>query len=338
MDVNADNEAEQGSSEETLEGCSNVCTKPFSDIDSVRLIQQKLFPKDFGNQITGIVQLPNEQVVVVVGGSCLKILDKGLQTKLSLNATSKFHPQSQRWYSPKIKIALFDGRRVAALISCQTVVDSLHVISVFPSTEVSNEIKLKYVCEHFACSNNKIYCYYPDLNRSTFFICPGIEILSINGEVLKTIQLFDQVSCFCPSKDGDIIYFGSREVDGSKTDVFRRVTKDNVEVFSHASSEKPTYATSDMAGNVIVLTSSGKIVLLNPDGSQNRILLDQRDMEVTDEDVRSLGGNIGGQKRITKQLVSLCFNDDYNKLLVAGAIRSDTIIPKMWTYKLQFSQ
>ena len=117
--------------------------------------------------------------------------------------------------------------------------------------------------------------------------------------MLKTIQLFDQVSCFCPTKGGGIIYFGSRKVDSYSKNVCRCVTDCNVEVFSHTDADKPTYAViADMAGNIIALNSSGNIVLLNPDGSHNRVLLNQNDMAVTDEEIGSFHP---GTKVIEKQ-------------------------------------
>ena len=343
-------EAERGSSEETLECVSNVSTKLFSDIASCRLVKQRLIEGwDKGDQITGIVQLSNGKLVVVVRSECgydkyLKILDETFETKLDFDMRSQY--QNVHIDESKIKIALFDGNRVATLISCRMLrkeihelVNIIHLISVDPYM-VGAEIKLKYTCEHIACSNNKIYCYSPDLRRSTMISCPGVEILSINGEVLKTIQLFDQVSCFCPTKDGGIVYFGSRKVDGRTKDVFRCVTEDSVEVFSHTNAEKPINVIADIAGNIIVLNSFGNIVLLTPDGSQKRGLLKQSDMEITGQDTCSFGpGWVGLRKEsISRYITSMCFSDDYKIILVAcrlGINGFDDTRPKLYMYALQ---
>ena len=357
-------EVEQGSSDETFESVSNVSSKPFSNIITGRLVQQKLMegPRVPGpiinDQISGIVQLPSGHVVVVVqpikgtfnqnAGSdrYLKILDKGLETKLCIDTWSKLQQPHETCNKSKINIALFDGRRVAASISCVVPsrghgghVNILHVLSVFPNIEIGQEIKLKYTCELIACSNNKIYCYSPDLNKSTLIACPGVEMMSLNGEVLTTIQLFDQVSCFCPSVDGGIIYFGNREVDGCKTEVFRRVTKDNVEVFSHACVEKPIYATADKAGNLIVLTLSGNVIVLNPDGSRKRVLLHQNYMAVTDEDRHSLLDRTAKEVVVKRQQTAIHFSENSNILLVAGLISLRFVTSKkIYAYKLEFSK
>lgn len=182
-----------------------------------------------------------------------------------------------------------------------------------PSVKVGPEIKRKYCCEKISCFSNKIYCYSYDLNISAMIYCPGIEILSQTGDLLKTIQLFDQLSCFYPSKDGNIIYFGSRMVGH----FFRCATADNTEVFQYPTLFlEPKFAVSDTQGNVIILSSSGEIVLLNPKGSEKRVILHRADIKAA---------------RVT----SMYYSDKNNTILLAGSHHSS---PQLMLYQLHYSQ
>ena len=63
--VETEDDAEQGSSEENLEGVSNVGTKPFSRIASCQLLKQNLSDNAWGRiETTGICLLPDGHVVV----------------------------------------------------------------------------------------------------------------------------------------------------------------------------------------------------------------------------------------------------------------------------------
>ena len=94
--------------------------------------------------------------------------------------------------------------------------------------------------------------------------------------------------------------------------------KDNIEIFSHSTStDIPIYMISDIEGNVIILNAWGDIVLLNPDGSTKRVLLDKNNKEA-------------GIK-----IRSMCFSDDNNTLLVAGYTGQEQ---QMLLYLLQYSK
>ena len=359
-------EGELNSSDETLESVSNVSPKPFSDIASVQLVKRKLLMSISNERkyyiVTRTCLLPDGHVVAVFRESVhetitwgdtwhLKLLDSDMKTKLVFDINNKL--DSARLKPTSVDMAVFDRKRVAVAMTGSLIeqkgmaeepVSSIHLITVYPSVEISPEIKLKYKTEKINCFNNKMYCYSPNLKRSRFMPCPGIEILSINGELLKSIQLFDTVSCFCPTKDGDIVYFGSRNMDNNYSQkVYRCVSRDNIEIFSQLRSELPEYdaCISDIEGNIIV-SHSGNIVLLNPDGSQNRVLLANNNMEVTDEDMTEFG--LTTRDAIVRQQTSFCFSDDYATLLVTGCFQYNTphgeysLKQKIYVHKFRYSK
>lgn len=314
-------EAGQGSSEETLEGATNVSTKSFSHIASCQLLMQKQSgARNTLTGITAIVLLPDNQAVTCdPSARQLNILDEDMETKVNLQL------KYQNTVSiNSAAIALFDNKRVAVAIACTWQSSEkepeettfINIVTVSPSVKVGPEIKRKYRCGNITCFNNKIYCYSYDLNISTMIYCPGIEILSQTGDVLKTIQLFDQVSCFCPSKDGNIIYFGSRMVENRASTFFKCVTADNTEVFQYPTLLKPKFAVSDTKGNVIILNSAGEIVLLNPKGSKKRVVLHKTNIQA---------------ERVT----SMCCSDENNTILLAG---SDNSYVQLMLYQLHYSQ
>lgn len=317
-------EAEQGSSEETLEAVTNVSTKPFSHIASCQHLKEKTV-YEWGRMCerTGIVLLSDGQAVICQPSKRqLRVLGKNLETKLNLQMKS--HTNYSQYSTDSMAVALFDRKRVAVAISCtwQRTDEELeentfiNIVTVSPSVKLGPEMKRKYRCENITCFNNKIYCYSDDLNISTMIYCPGIEILSQTGDLLKTIQLFDQVSCFCPSKDGDIIYFGSRMVENSASTFFKCVTADNTEVFQYPTLLKPKFAVSDTQGNVIILNSAGEIVLLNPKGSEKRVVLHTTNIQA---------------KRVTL----MCYSDENNTILLAGSYCSYV---QLMLNQLQYSQ
>ena len=352
--VDVDAEVELGSSEETLEGVSNVSTKPFSNIVSLTLDKHKtidVFQRSNNNTISVITRMCLFSKGQVITCRTRDSVELELLDSINMNTVFTFdlhrRIQNVQFIPTSMDIALFDRNRVAVAMTGTFVkdmipeeVNSIHLIKVSPRVEISPEIKLKYTCEKINCFNNKIYCYSPDLNRSRFVACPGIEILAMNGELLKTIQLFDKVSCFCPTKDGDIIYFGDFSV--------KCVTTDNIEVFSRPTNGGPQCAISDKEGNIIIL-NSGNVELTNPDGSQCRVLLDINSMEITDENLRQFRCYAVKKEDITRQPMSICFSDDYKKFLVAVNFRctrnvenSYAIIQKdflcIYMYKIQYSK
>ena len=319
-------EAEQGSSEETLEAVTNVSTKPFSHIAACQHLQQKMVDKwsrsGFG-EITGLVLLSDGQAVICQPSKRqLRVLDKNWETKLNLQMKS--YTNYSKYSTDCMAVALFDRKRVAVAISCtwQRTEGELeentfiNIITVSPSVKLGPEMKRKYRCGNITCFNNKIYCYAYDLNISTMICCPGIEILSQTGDLLKTIELFDQVSCFCPSKDGSIIYFGSRMVENSVSTFFKCVTADNTEVFQYSTSLQPKFAVSDTQGNVIILSSAGEIVLLNPKESEKRVVLHKTNIKA-------------------ECVTSMYYSDKNNTILLAGSLNSSL---QLMLYQLHYSQ
>lgn len=79
-------EAGQGSSEETLQGATNVSTKSFSHIASCQLLMQKQSgARNTLTGITAVVLLPDNQAVTCdPSARQLKILDEDMETKVNL--------------------------------------------------------------------------------------------------------------------------------------------------------------------------------------------------------------------------------------------------------------
>ena len=343
--------AELGSSEETLETATNISTKVFSDITSLQLVGQKALHDIYQNGRREIIRmccLPNGQFLTsfkygndgtrqAADKFALELLDNDMKLKFDFNR----YLQCVFKETCPNDIAVFDRERVAVAFSAYVMkadqtrdeMNSVHIITVTPRVEIGPEIKLKYKCEKIACYNKRLYCYSQDLQRSRIFKCPGIEVLASNGEVLKTIQLFEGVTCFCPTKGGDIIYLTDTSV--------KCVSTGNTEVFTLINSNvrSGNYVVSDIKGNIVVLVqSSGNVMLLNRDGSY-RVLLDNSNM-ITDDDVSSISIEVnndrqshsygtvqqGGTVTLKKEEfafhpMTLCFTDDYNKLIVTGYTR-----------------
>ena len=365
--------AELGSSEETLETATNISTKVFSDITSLQLVGQKALNDIYQNGRREIIRmccLPDGQFMIAfkyrndgtgqaADKFALELLDDGMKLKFDFN---RYLCQG-RLTCPN-DIAVFDREQVAVSFSAyvwkadqtRDEMNSVHIITVTPRVEIGPEIKLKYKYVKIACYNKRLYCYSQDLQRSRIFKCPGIEILASNGEVLKTVQMFENVTCFCPTKGGDIIYLTDTSV--------KCVSTDNTEVFALINSNvgSGNYVVSDIKGNIVVLVqSSGNVMLLNRDGSF-RVLLDNSNM-ITDEDISSISIEVnndrqrhsygtvqqGGTVTLKKEEfafhpMTVCFTDDYNKLIVTGYTRYYTCIPgykeykryKLHSYKIKF--
>ena len=362
-EVDSEAEAELGSSEETLEGVNHVSTKPFSSIVSCQLMKQQ-FPRRDG-EITEMCLLPGGDILVVSQKHSqnyrLETDTLETQTHIKLELLDNKTLNDKLYFAIYDHItvisldkALFDRKRVAIAISgtldqngAKEEINSIHLVSVTPVLEISAEIKLEYRCEKISCFNNRIYCYSPDLKRSRFIPCPGIDILDMSGDLLKTIQLFDTVSCFTPTKDGGVVYFGARKLNGN---IFRSVSKDNVEVFLHQAPqyERQKYVYTDVEGNTITFTESGKVVLLNPDGSEKRVLLDTANIETTDAEAIEFDPRVNrwwGRPlrtppekpyiRVNRQPTSMCFSDDYNKIMLAGRINVTKFV---YTFKVEYSE
>lgn len=156
-------EAEQGSSEKTLEGVTNVSTKSFSHIASCQLLTQKaLGNRENMLRMTNIVLLPDGQAVIAlpIEGQ-LKILAKDMETKLHLNMKRQFNFMPFSIFS--VAMALFDRKCVAVAMCCawqrttgeQEEMTYINIVSVSQSVQLGPEIKRKYRCEKITCFNKQ---------------------------------------------------------------------------------------------------------------------------------------------------------------------------------------
>ena len=319
----AGDDAEQGSSELTLEhGMQNIGTKSFRSIKSCSLLKET----EMVNYISKVCMLPDGRVVCQFfssrSGRYLNILDKDMISIKELSLSKDDASMDLSF----LDVAVLDIKRVVILMSglasvrtknYQTMenVNIIQMVTLMPNVEVGREIKLKYKCTKITCFNNKIYVYSPDLPKSSGFRCAGIEILNLNGDVLKTIQLLKRVSCFCPNKDGDIVYFGTRYVNGIIKHFFKCVTKEGVNVYNSSCSVQPKFATIDIEGNIMILASEN-IAVLKPDGSQMHVLLKR---ESVDKNWHP---------------TSMFYNDINNTILVAGCIEMNK--NKLYLFQLQY--
>ena len=148
----------------------------------------------------GCCLMPNgEAVVCNIGDYSVTVVDTNMNMKLQLprkmSSGGPVHPSND--------VARLDDRRVVVSIPTAKI---LQILSVIPALELGREIVLKYACYGLACYNNNIYVSTDDLNRWSCFVCAGIEVLSENGDVIKTIQLFERPDRIFPLNDGNIMY------------------------------------------------------------------------------------------------------------------------------------
>ena len=319
-----EDDAELGSSELTLEhGMQNIGTKSFRSIKSCSLLKET----EMVNCSSKVCMLPDGRIVYHFDRrGCLNILDKDMTT-IKVLVIPPYKGDASVDFS-SLDVAVLDTKRVVILISVLASVETknyrtdenvniIQMVTLMPNVELGREIKLKYTCKKIACFNNKIYVYSPDLPKSSCFRCAGIEILNLNGDVLKTIQLFEQLSCFCPNKDGDIVYFGTRYVNGINKHFFKCVTKEGVEVYNSSCSVQPKFATIDIEGNIMILASEN-IAVLKADGSQMHVLLKRESLDKN------------------WHPTSMFYNDINNTILAAGYIEDYKNKNKLYLFQLQY--
>ena len=205
--------------------------------------------------IKGCCLLPDGQIILC-DSKCLKILE---------NDTSKELQLPLYGYSSPEHIELLDNNSV--VISIQGM-NCLQLINIKPTVKPGREIVLKYKCDGLVCYDRTIFVYSRDLNERNMFKCHRMQIFSPKGDTLKYIYLFDDLKCFCMTKDGNITYF----VDN----FFKCVTKDQSVVFSYPSSETPKKMVCDEEGNAITRFTSdyGQICVVKSDGTGSSVLID----------------------------------------------------------------
>ena len=324
------NEDEHCSSEEASEHFMiHITTKPFTSIASCCIIKEKLMdsPMDAYKGYPSICMMPDGQVVVCQSNSmAVTILNEDMSSKTNFSFRSYLGTEEVKPTS--VDVILLDSKRVAITIrgylekrdingktESSKAFNCIQIITVCPTLAVGKEIKLNDKCEKIACFDKKIYVYLSDLCQSTFIETTGIEILDANGQLLKTVQLFQPISCFCGNKDGDIIYLGLK---AGRT--YGCITQDGVEVYSHSSAVSAKEVITDIEGNVLILDSYpggwGKITILKVDGSEKRVLLDSQGEEIKDA-VQDFSCPIEQMRWLP---TSFCYNNMDNTILIAGVM------------------
>ena len=318
-------DAEHGSSELALEhGVNNIGTKSFLSIKSC----QSLAAVSVSTEPSKVCMLQDSRVIYQSGKRLLSILDKDMTTTAELEHPSWNVPFET--YISALDIASFDSKRVAILVSGSKkklpgtkgteAINVIQLATIIPNVSLDKEIHLRYFCKKVACFDNKLYVYTRDLRKSSYIKCAGVEIIAPNGDVLKTVQLFQDISCFCPDKNGDIVYFGSKKLYGKTVCFIKFISSEDKEVYENLCTEQPKSATLDTEGNVLILDSSGNIAVLKPDGSRVQCLLKR---ESVDENW---------------QPTTMCYNDINNTILVGGYIYgcSDSVRNKLYLFQLQY--
>ena len=319
-------ETDHGSSELELEqGFNNIGTKSFLSIKSCQNLRNVTV-----SSLPSKVCMLQDVRIIYQYGYRLEILDKDMTNIATLKLPRGKSDGQFKIYDvidvTSFDSAVFDSKRVAILVSGQRTLlsgenenfDCFQLATLIPAIELGHDIYLRYRCRKIACHNNKIYVYTPDLCKS-FIECPGVVIMASNGDVLHTVQFLQDLTCFCPDKNGDIVFFGSRNRE--EKHFIKCVSKEGKELYKHSCSVQPTSMVPDTEGNLLVLHSSGNITVLKSNGSQAQCLL-------TPE-------HIDKKWRAT----FMCYNDVSNTILIGGYMYiSDDYVPthKLYLFQLQY--
>ena len=88
-------------------------------------------------------------------------------------------------------------KHVAAMDSKTIIVSKL---LQFLSVRFGKEIVLTCDCDGLAAFKNKLYVFTRCLDERPSVQYEGFQILSLKGEILKTVPLFDDITCFSLNK------------------------------------------------------------------------------------------------------------------------------------------
>ena len=117
---------------------------------------------------------------------------------------------------------------------------------------------LRIACYALVCHDKKIYVSTDDLNKWSCFVCDGIQVLSLNEEVLQNIQLIQRPRRFCVDNDGKI--------------PFNCITPKNINVCQINVPKAPDCFVCDDEGNIL-LSSGNEVLVVKSDGTENKILI-----------------------------------------------------------------
>ena len=266
---------EQDSSEEIIDEW--VSKKSFCDIQSGSVVKEL---NDIKKKLYLCCPLPDERVLVCTYNTYTYTKDLFDSQRTCTNLEILDNDMDIEAYIDFNEMITY-----VVVVDKQTVVASirhfqkvcLQLISVKPKNiGLEKLIDLNYKCDGLASYNNTIYVYSNDLKQSPFSSCKGVQILSMNGDVLKTVHLLDYLCGFCLNKDGNITYIGERRgYSNTSKFIFKCVTKEGSVKFSYPVSmevAKSNPSVMDGAGNIIKVGSSGKIIVMKLDGSERTLL------------------------------------------------------------------
>ena len=257
IQIDENDDVECGSSEEVNE-------KSFLKIKSCSIVKEATFSSMY---ICDCCFLPDGQAVLCETGykNSLIFLDKDLNVTLELR-------QQKLDFAPK-HVAAVDSNTIVVSISKAK---RLQFISVMiPEVRFGQEIALSCECNGISCFKNNLYLYSHCLDESAFFKYEGFQILSLKGQMLKTIPVFDYIDRFCITKSSNILYCGNRPIRNSKqTFSIKYVTKGGVIRFQcQVDGGLPSVIASDHDGIVIAFEESTKCVLVvMKDGTRKEVL------------------------------------------------------------------
>ena len=297
-----DDEVECGSAEEKNE-------KSFLNIKSCSLVENKSFstPMSMGD----CCFLPDGQIVLCETDcrNSLVFLDK------DLNVTVELKPQKSD-FAPK-HVTAVDTNTIVVSISK---LKCLQFISVMmPDVSFGQKIPLSCECNGITCSKNKLYVYSHCVDESAVFKYEGFQILSLKGQVLKKIPIFDTLNTFCLTESSNILYCGSRTSDVSKQVFLKHVRKQGGIGFQcSVDGDVPSAVASDYDENVLAFEqSTANLVVVKKDGTKKVII------KIQDDDYRKPS--------------AVCYNKQNDTILVALNRYYSDDKGKVKMYKLVFT-
>ena len=254
-----DTDTENGSSEDAHE--VNV-GHSFSDIKSCALVKE-IERKD-PSTIWDACFMPDGQLILCTDyRGRLKMLDVELNVKMELCLQKQL-----------------DNTKHVALIDSQTIIVSLsngkklQFISIAPKLRFGQEIHLSYRTYGLVYHKEKIYLYTHCVDETAHFKSEGFQLLSLSGQLLNTIPVYDNVDCFCVNKQADILYFGCRLLNGSTENFFKCVTLDGEIKFQnpYPKAEPPNFISVDYHGNLLIDDPASLSVMVVRSDESDKVL------------------------------------------------------------------
>ena len=231
---------------------SELVVQSFADIRSFSVVR-KVEVNDYID-LSNACFLPNGDIVLC-SEKGITILDMKMDVKVQI------YPQNN--YSEPKHTAIVDNRTFVVSIPTRKY---LQLVSVTPSVKIGRGIPLNCFCEGLACYKKHFYVYTRSLEETSCFVFSGIQVLSPVGRLLKRIDMFDYISCFDISRDGNVLYYGHKPWNIEKK-VFKCVKSDGDIVFEIPEKEAPNALTVDEDGCTITFEQTpGKITVRKSKG------------------------------------------------------------------------